>query len=62
MLTRSVVCLVVGFLMFHSRVAHARDSPCDAVVQHRGDTVIVFAPPSSFTICRGGSEETDVMR
>ncbi len=36
-------------------------SPCDAVTAHRSETVIVFAPPSSFTICYGGSEETDVV-
>lgn len=61
MLTRAIVCLAIGLLMFGSRVAHAGSSPCDAVIQHRGDTVIVFAPPSSFTICRGGSEEADVV-
>jgi len=34
---------------------------CDAVTSRDKDTVIVFAPPSTFTICRAASEETDVV-
>ena len=40
----------------------AAANPCDAVTSaHRKDTVIVFSPPSLFSICRDGSEESDVV-
>jgi len=51
-----VVCLSV----FFARSALA-SSPCDAVAAHRDETVIAFTPPSSFAICYGGTEETDVV-
>ena len=38
----------------------AAANPCDAVT-HKKDTVIVFTPPSSFAICRDGTEESDVV-
>lgn len=43
--------------------AHAqpRPSPCTAVQEHARDTVIVFEPPSTFTICRNGAEQSDVV-
>jgi len=34
---------------------------CASVREHLRDTVIVFEPPSTFTICRGGSEQDDVV-
>ena len=36
-------------------------SPCSAVRDHLHDTVIVFRPPSAFTICRNGVEEDGVV-
>jgi hypothetical protein len=46
-----------------TRVSGAQDetSPCGAVTAHRKDTVIVFDAPSTFTICRDGAVETDVV-
>ncbi len=41
--------------------AQARTAPCASVREHVRDTVIVFEPPSTFTICRGGSEQSDVV-
>jgi hypothetical protein len=41
--------------------AQQRPSPCTSVREHAGDTVIVFEPPSSFTTCRGGSTQDDVV-
>src|ERR1019366_4494373 len=41
--------------------AQARPAPCASVREHVRDTVIVFEPPSTFTICRGGSEQSDVV-
>ncbi len=43
-----------------SALAQSVPAACDAVQEHRRDTVIVFQPPSSFTICRDGSIETGV--
>ena len=42
-------------------LAEPRASPCGAVGPHAEDTVIVFRPPSTFTICRDGSVEEDVV-
>jgi hypothetical protein len=39
-------------------LAQQQASPCDAVREHTRDTVIVFQPPSTFTICRDGSVES----
>jgi hypothetical protein len=41
--------------------AQQHPSPCDAVREHSHDTVIVFQPPSTFTICRNGSVENGVV-
>lgn len=38
----------------------AAANPCEST-HNKADTVIVFSPPSSFAICRGGSEESDVV-
>ncbi len=54
----AVVVFVVGSLC--ARVASASDA-CARVVEHASDTVIVFSPPSTFTICYGGHEQTDVV-
>jgi hypothetical protein len=42
-------------------IAQQSPSPCDAVREHKRDTVVLFQPPSTFTICRGGSVENDVV-
>ena len=40
----------------------AAANPCETVsAAHKKDTVVVFSPPSSFAICRDGSEESDVV-
>jgi hypothetical protein len=41
--------------------AQQRPAACGSVQEHFRDTVIVFEPPSSFTICRGGSQQDDVV-
>lgn len=41
--------------------AQQRASACASVREHVRDTVIVFEPPSAFTICRDGSEQEDVV-
>jgi len=41
--------------------AQQHPAPCASVREHVRDTVIVFEPPSTFTICRGGSEQDDVV-
>jgi hypothetical protein len=41
--------------------AQQRPTPCASVREHVRDTVIVFEPPSTFTICRGGAEQNDVV-
>jgi hypothetical protein len=41
--------------------AQPRSAACASVREHVKDTVIVFEPPSTFTICRGGSEQDDVV-
>ncbi len=42
-------------------VAQQPASVCDAVREHSRDTVIVFQPPSAFTVCRNGSVDTGVV-
>ena len=42
-------------------VTAASGPPCEGVVAHRSDTVIVFEAPSTFTMCRGGAEQRDVV-
>ena len=57
-----LVCFSTAASCFVAREARAAlASPCDQVTSHRSETVIVYAPPSSFTICYGGSEATDVV-
>ncbi len=36
-------------------------SPCAHLTSRRDSTIIAFEPPSTFTICRGGVEESDVV-
>lgn len=54
------VC-VVGVGVATETPAVAQQGPCSSVREHRKDTVIVFQPPSSFTVCRNGSAETGVV-
>jgi hypothetical protein len=42
-------------------LAQQRGAPCASVHDHVADTVIVFEPPATFTICRGGSKQDDVV-
>jgi hypothetical protein len=42
-------------------LAQQASSVCDAVREHAHDTVIVFQPPSTFTVCRNGKVETGVV-
>jgi hypothetical protein len=42
-------------------LAQQHASPCATVQEHSGDTVIVFQPPSVFTICRDGEVESGVV-
>ena len=42
-------------------LAQEAPSPCALVREHRRDTVVLFQPPSTFTICRGGLVEDDVV-
>ena len=41
--------------------AQSHATACASVREHVRDTVIVFEPPSTFSICRGGSEQNDVV-
>ena len=41
--------------------AQERPTACASVHEHVQDTVIVFEPPSTFTICSGGAEQSDVV-
>ena len=41
--------------------AQQKPSPCASVTSHARDTVIVFQAPSTFTICRNGAVESDVV-
>ncbi len=41
--------------------AQQNGASCASVRDHVRDTVIVFEPPSTFTICRGGSQQDDVV-
>src|SRR5579863_7947663 len=50
-----------GISVARSSAAQDAASPCGAVTAHRKDTVIVFEAPSTFTICRDGGTETDVV-
>ena len=52
---------VALFVVLPVARAYADSSACEAVTAHRKDTVILFTPPSSFTICNDGSEEPDVV-
>ncbi len=58
--TSWAVCFFIAFFVGFPSLARASHA-CDIVTAHRSETVIVFAPPSSFTICYGGSEEPDVV-
>jgi hypothetical protein len=42
-------------------LAQQPPSACDAVREHSHDTVIVFQPPSTFTVCRNGAVESGVV-
>jgi hypothetical protein len=41
--------------------AQPHPGPCASVREHARDTVVVFEPPSTFTLCRGGAEQEDVV-
>jgi hypothetical protein len=62
---RRIAAGVCGFAVLLGGAGHAeaqeRSSPCAVVRDHARDTVIVFQAPSTFTICRGGSVESDVV-
>jgi hypothetical protein len=60
MALRSSFVFAIAALVGFPSIARA-SAPCDAVTAHRDETVIVFAPPSTFTICRDGHEENDVV-
>ncbi len=55
--------LLQGAALLLTAQAHAAGSQptCAAIAGQTGATVIAYEPPSSFTICRGGKEETDVV-
>jgi len=57
----AAVCTLALTLGVQQAAAQARPSPCASVREHFGDTVVVLEPPSTFTICRGGSEQDDVV-
>lgn len=52
-----VAALVAG----GHRAFAQQPSVCSAIPGHMKDTVIVFQPPSTFTICRDGSVQDDVV-
>ncbi len=66
---RTIVAVGVGalFLTLLTLAAERRAqaqrpaSACDAVREHVHDTVIVFQPPSSFTVCHNGAVENGVV-
>ncbi len=65
-MTKPVIALVIpavcGAWSLTQRPALAQpSSPCAAVREHAGDTVIVFQPPSSFAVCRNGEVQDDVV-
>lgn len=63
MLLRSTIvsCVVaVIAVVLVTRKAGATDA-CARVTEHASDTVILFSPPASFTICHAGHEETDAV-
>jgi hypothetical protein len=41
--------------------AQDRAAACASVHEHASDTVLVFEPPGTFTVCRGGSVQPDVV-
>lgn len=52
----------LAFMLGVSPEARAQPaSPCAAVKEHARDTVIVFQPPSVFTVCRDGEVERGVV-
>jgi hypothetical protein len=55
------ICTLLAALAAEGRAVAQQPSPCDAVREHTRDTVIVFQPPSTFTVCRDGSVETGVV-
>jgi hypothetical protein len=62
---RTVVGGGLGLVLWVGPSGEARadtaPSPCDAVKEHRHDTVIVLRPPSTFTICHDGSPSEAVV-
>src|SRR5271168_2584878 len=57
------LCITLASTLTVSRRALAQQhaSPCAGVQEHSRDTVIVFQPPSVFTICRDGEVESGVV-
>ncbi len=62
---RRVAAVACGLVFTIGTAARAwaqeRPTACASVREHAQDTVIVFEPPSTFTICRGGAEQQDVV-
>jgi hypothetical protein len=58
----ATVCVLAVTAGLEARAwAQQHPSPCASVQEHVRDTVIVFEPPAKFTICRGGSQQDDVV-
>jgi hypothetical protein len=56
-----LACAALALCMSRLAFAQQPTTPCSAVREHARDTVIVFQPPSTFTICREGAVEDDVV-
>jgi hypothetical protein len=65
MLRGTVVVGTLAFLMTlgagTSALAQQSSSPCDLVHDHVHDAVIVFQPPTTFTVCHNGSVQNGVV-
>jgi len=57
----AAACGLAIALGLQGRAGAQQRTPCASVHEHVRDTVIVFEPPSTFTICRGGSAQDDVL-
>ena len=55
------LCLLAWTVTARSAAADEPGSPCATLTAHKTDTVITFEPPSTFTICRDGAAESDVV-
>ena len=61
--TALVAVAALGLSRVASAQAPAAQAPsaCSGLGEHAHDTVIVFQPPTSFSICRNGSRQDDVV-